>query len=147
MAEAENEQNEQKNEEKIEEVNPLEEKFDKYNKYEKTEEEVKEEKEEIERVFLTISIIGAIIGFIIPLIMWGLKKEEFSSYTKKYLTDVLNFELFILILSVILMFVPVLGYFLHILLFIFNLIVVIKAYPASQEEKPYSFPIKVKFVK
>lgn len=147
MAETGNEQNEQKNEEKVEEVNPLEEKFDKYNNCEKTTEEIKEEKEEIERVFLTVSIIGAIIGFIIPLVMWGIKKEEFSPYAKKYLTDVLNFELFMLILSVILMFVPIFGYFLHILLFVFNLIVVIRAYPASQEEKPYSFPIKVKFIK
>ena len=99
-----------------------------------------------EKVFLTVSSLGAIFGFIIPLIIWALKKDNFSDYTKNFLTDILNFELILLIISLILMFIPFLG-LLSIVLFVFNLIIALRAFSAAQTKTEYSFPIKYRLIK
>jgi len=99
-----------------------------------------------EKVFLTVSSLGAIVGFVIPLIMWALKKDDFSDYTKNFLVDILNFELILLIISVILYFIPILGWLANAGLFIFNLIVVLKAFSAAQNRAEYKFPIDYKIL-
>ena len=100
-----------------------------------------------EKVFLTVSSLGAIVGFIIPLIMWVLKKEDFSDYTKGFLVDILNFELILFIIGFILTFIPVLGWLANAGIFIFNLIVVLQAFSATQSRTAYSFPIKYQLIK
>ena len=99
-----------------------------------------------EKVFLTVSSLGAIVGFVIPLIMWALKKEEFSDYTRKFLVGILNFELVLLIISLILTFIPVLGWLVNVGVFIFNLIVVLRAFSATQSRAEYSFPISYQII-
>ena len=100
-----------------------------------------------EQSFMTIAGLGAIIGFIVPLIMWIMQKKDFSNYAKKYLLDILNFEIFMFILVFAVSFVPFFRHLIYTCLFIFNLIVALRAFSASREKKEYSFPIKVKFVK
>ncbi len=103
--------------------------------------------EKEEKLFTAISSVGAIFGFIIPLIMWVLKKTDYSDYTKKFLLNVLNFELLVLIISIVLGLIPILGWIMYVGLFIFNLVVALRAFSASREQKEYEFPIKVQFVK
>lgn len=100
-----------------------------------------------EKVFLTLSAIGGIFGFIIPLIMWVLKKDEFSDYTKTFLTDILNFEIVLLIICIALTFVPVIGWLANMGLWLFNLIIMLRLLSASQEQKEYSLPIKYQIIK
>ncbi|MCR5265564.1 MAG: DUF4870 domain-containing protein [Cyanobacteria bacterium RUI128] len=100
-----------------------------------------------EKLFVTLSAIGAIFGFVLPLVLWILKREEFSEYTKQFLKDVLNFELVLLIISMVLCFIPVLGWIANMALFVVNLIVVLRVFVAAQEQKEYSFPIKYQFIK
>ncbi len=112
-----------------------------------------------EKLFLTVATLGAIFGFVIPLIMWILKKENFSEYAKKLLLDLLNFELIMLIITLLLFFilplcesVPILklaivNNLVRTCLFIFNLVVVLRVYSASQEQKEYSFPINIQLIK
>ena len=95
-----------------------------------------------EKLFLTVSSLGAIFGFIIPLIMWAFKKDTFSDYTKNFLKDILNFELIMFIICLILMSVPFLRWLGNSVLFVFNLIVVLRALSAAQNNAEYSFPIK-----
>ena len=99
-----------------------------------------------EKVFLTVSSLGAIFGFIIPLIMWAFKKDDFSDYTKRFLTDILNFELILFIAVLILTFIPLLGWLVNTVIFIFNLIVVLKAFSAVQKKEEYSFPFNYKLI-
>ncbi|MBQ3311303.1 DUF4870 domain-containing protein [bacterium] len=100
-----------------------------------------------EKTFLAIASLGAIVGFVLPLIMWALKKEEFSEYTKTFLLDVLNFEFVLFIISIVLVLIPILGWLVNLGLFVFNLLVALNAFSAVQEQKEYSFPIKYQLVK
>ena len=100
-----------------------------------------------EKVFLTVSSLGAIVGFVIPLIMWALKKDDFSDYTKRFLVDILNFELILFIIGIILSLIPILGWLVNVGVFIFNLIVALKAFSATQTRAEYSFPIKYQLIK
>ena len=99
-----------------------------------------------ENGFLAIASLGAIIGFVIPLIMWALKKDSFSDYTKIFLTDLLNFELVLFIINIVLYMIPFLGWLLGMLVFIVNLIVALRCYSATKVRAEYSFPINVKLI-
>lgn len=100
-----------------------------------------------EKLLIALSGLGAILGFVLPLVAYVLKKDSFSEYTKKYLTDVLNFEIIILIISIILAFIPILGWIASLGLCLFNLIVVLRAFIAAQEGKEYDFVIKYQIIK
>ena len=100
-----------------------------------------------EKTFLIVASLGAIAGFILPLIMWVLKKEEFSDYTKKFLADILNFELLLLIISIGLGFVPFIRWLAAPILFILNLVVVLRCFSAIRERKEYNFPLYIQLVK
>ncbi len=100
-----------------------------------------------EKTFLVVSSLGAIAGFILPLIMWILKKEEFSDYTKKFLADMLNFELLLLIISIGLTLVPFIRWIAGMVLFIVNLIVALRCFAAVRERKEYNFPLYIQLIK
>ncbi len=102
-----------------------------------------------EKTFLIIASLGAIAGFILPLIMWALKKGEFSDYTKKTLADILNFELILLIISVGISVLPI-AFFRWILpsvVFIINLVIALRCFAAVKEGKEFIFPINVQLLK
>ena len=102
-----------------------------------------------EKTFLYVSSLCAITGFIIPLIMWVLKKNEFSDYTKKILTDILNFELilFIIGIAITLLPIPFFRWILPTVVFIINLIVALRCFAAVREVKEFEFPINVQILK
>ena len=100
-----------------------------------------------EKMFLTIASLGAIAGFIIPLIMWAMKKDNFSEYTNTFLLKLLNFELVIFIVCVLFCWIPILGWILSLFIFIWNLIISLNAFSATQSQKEYKFPIALQLVK
>ena len=100
-----------------------------------------------EKTFLTIASLGAIVGIVLPLIMWALKKDSFSEYTKNFLASVVNFELVMLIICIGIGLIPFARNIVSLVIFIFNLIVALKAFSAVQEKKEYAFPINVQIIK
>ncbi|MBR7158766.1 MAG: DUF4870 domain-containing protein [Alphaproteobacteria bacterium] len=102
--------------------------------------EIKEVNPE-EKNLLTACTLGSIIGFIVPLVIWILKKDTVSVYARKFMTSMLNFELTILIFWFVAGLIPLLGGLLMSVLFIFNLIICIIAFNAASNHKEYKFPI------
>ncbi len=100
-----------------------------------------------EAKLLMISTLGAILGFIIPLIVWVIKKEKVSVYSRNFMTSIVNFELTIFIFSFIAGLIPFLGSLLISILFIFNLIISIIAFNSASNHKEYKFPISFNFLK
>ena len=100
-----------------------------------------------EKNFLKISTIGAIIGFIIPLVMWALKKDDFSDYAKDFLKKTLNFELFLFIIGFLFCWIPLLGWLFGMFLFITNLIISLNAFSAVQDNREYDYPVRLQLVK
>ena len=99
-----------------------------------------------ESSILAMASLGAIFYFPIPLIMWLLKKDTFSDYTKNFLTDLLNFEIVVGIISIVLTFVPYFSLIASPIVFFVNLIISIRCYTATKERAPYSFPVNVKLI-
>ena len=98
-----------------------------------------------EQGFMAIASLGAIFGIVIPLIMWVLKKDNFSEYTKNFLTDIVNFELILTIIGIVSGFIPV-GFIIAPIVWIVNLVIVLRCYSASKVFQPYSFPFNVKII-
>jgi hypothetical protein len=92
--------------------------------------------------------LGTLIGgFIVPLVIYLVKKEE-SEFVKDHARESLNFQISVLIYiiaSVILAFVLI-GFFLMFALGIFNLIVLILASVKASEGKLYRYPLCIRFV-
>ena len=100
-----------------------------------------------EKMFIALAGIGSIFGFILPLVAWLLKKDSFSAYSKKFILDMLNFELVLFIAFFVLSFIPILGWLVNLGLMIFNIVVIIRAYSAAQEQKEYNLPFKYQLIK
>ncbi|MGF1564088.1 MAG: DUF4870 domain-containing protein [Flavobacteriales bacterium] len=86
-------------------------------------------------------------GFIVPLIVWLVKKDE-SAYVARHAKESLNFQISLIIYfvaSAILMFIVV-GVFLIFALSIFSLIVVILATVAASQGKDYQYPLCIRFI-
>ena len=79
--------------------------------------------------------------------MWALKKDEFSDYTKKFLVDILNFELVLLIANILLALVPVVRWFAGAVIFVINLVIALRCFSATKDQKEYSFPINISLIK
>ncbi len=100
-----------------------------------------------EKNLLSLATLGAIVGFIIPLIVWAWKKDEVSAYGRRFLTATVNFELTMLIVYFIAGLIPLLNGLLVSVIFIFNLVVCIIAFSAASNHKEYKFPISFNLLK
>ena len=102
-----------------------------------------------EKNLALLSHIGTLFGgFIVPLIVWLVKKEE-SAYVARHAKESLNFQISLIIYfvaSAILMFIVV-GIFLIFALSIFSLIVVVLATVAASQGKDYEYPLCIRFIK
>lgn len=91
---------------------------------------------------------GIFLGFIVPLIVWLLKKDE-SPYLGRQSLEALNFQITILIgyvISFILTFVliGILGYF---VLFIGNVVFCIIAAVKTSNGEEYKYPMTLRLIK
>lgn len=108
---------------------------------------------EEEKPIVLTAVLGSLIGFIPPFIAYILKNDTLSDGAKKYIKDVLNFELVILCIAaglVLLNLIPILGTLLCALLTpalaLFNMIVIITATLAAADKKEFRYPFSHKFV-
>ena len=101
-----------------------------------------------------VTLSGIILGLLVPLIVWAINKDKMQLEAKKYLTNLVNFELtlFVTGLALILInIIPVLGQIIYILggtlICIINLIVLIIAVVKVSGNCEYKFPLTYQFLK
>ena len=101
-----------------------------------------------EQGYMAIASLGAIFGIVIPLIMWILKKENFSEYTKNFLTDLLNFELIVTIIGFVVGLTPgvILSLSIGTVIWFVNLVIALRCYADTRARLPYSFPFNIRII-
>lgn len=101
-----------------------------------------------ERNLALLSHIGTWFGgFIVPLIIWLMKKEE-STFISEHARESLNFQISLLIYFVtamVLIFIIV-GFFLLLALGLFSVIATIMATVAASSGKPFRYPLCIRLV-
>lgn len=100
-----------------------------------------------EKGILALGTLGGLLGILIPLIVWAVKKETLSPYAKCILTGMVNFELTLLIVSILVSLIPVVGVIIGLILSVFNLVVVIMAFSASSKKNEFKYPMTYNFIK
>ncbi|MBE7704405.1 MAG: DUF4870 domain-containing protein [Cyanobacteria bacterium SIG29] len=105
-------------------------------------------------ILVLTTLSCAILGFIVPLIVWFLNKDNTEFVGKKYLTDLLNFELTLFIIGLILTVinvVPLLGQLISglgcLIVMIANIIIVIMATIKLTKDEEYKFPMAMELIK
>ena len=86
-------------------------------------------------------------GFIVPLIVWLVKKDE-SAFVARHAKESLNFQISLIIYivaSAILMFVLI-GFLLVSVLGLFSLIVRILAAVSASQGQDYNYPLCIRFI-
>lgn len=103
-------------------------------------------------VLTTLSCL--ILGFIVPLIVWILNKDNPEYAGKKFLTDLLNFELTLFIAGVVLTLVnviPLLGQIVFVLgstiVWLANIVLIIVATIKVTKNEEYKFPFALELIK
>ncbi|HYV39958.1 MAG TPA: DUF4870 domain-containing protein [Gemmataceae bacterium] len=97
-------------------------------------------------------LVGGFIGFIVPLIIWLIKKDQ-SKFVDDQGKEALNFQLTILIGHVVLvpvMCIPVAGLIaipLHLALRVFSVVFGIIGGMAAQKGEVYRYPIALRMIK
>lgn len=87
-------------------------------------------------------------GFIVPLIVWLIKKEE-SEFITRHAKESLNFQISLLIYIVAssVLMIILIGVFLMFAVGIFAFITVILATVAASGGKDYKYPLNLRFIK
>lgn len=103
-------------------------------------------------VLTTISCI--IFSFIGPLVIWLTKKDELAVEVKDYITNLLNFELTLLLVGVavgVLGIIPILGFIIGAiavpLLMLINVILIIIATLKVTNNELFKFPFTINLIK
>lgn len=103
-----------------------------------------------EKVTLIITVLGAIFfGFLLPLIVWFVKRDSFSSYADSIAKGTLNFQLTIFIAEIIcglLSFVGI-GCILLPLVHIVNIVVLVMAAVAVNSWTDFKYPMTIPFIR
>ncbi|MDO7785724.1 DUF4870 domain-containing protein [Desulforamulus aquiferis] len=107
-----------------------------------------------ERTWAMFCHLGGFCGYfiplgniIVPLVLWLIKREEYP-FVNEHGKEALNFNISMLIyaiVSAVLAFVLV-GFLLIGILFIFHIVVIIKATMAANKGDYYSYPLTIRFL-
>lgn len=103
-------------------------------------------------VLTTLSCL--LLGFIVPLIVWILNKDNTEFVGKKFLTDLLNFELTLFLAGIVLTVInviPLLGQIVFVLgsviVWIANIVVIFMAISKLVKNVEYKFPFALELLK
>ena len=100
-------------------------------------------------VLLTL-ILSIIVGFLAPLIIWALKKNEMNDYSRNVVRKLLNFELTLACIGLIFL-IPIIGQLLAIvgapIVWILNIVYCILAVIKISNFEDVNFPISFNFIK
>lgn len=95
-------------------------------------------------IIMVVTLLSIILGLIPSLIYWIISKDSLEEDLKKYLVNLLNFELTLSILGLIFLavFAPLTG-----LLSFINLIFLIIATLKISKDQHYKFPMTIELIK
>ena len=110
--------------------------------------------EKDKNLLLLTTLSCLILGFIVPLIMWILNKDNADFGGKKYLTNLLNFELTLFIACIVLTLlnvIPLLGQIVFglgsFIIWIANIVLIIVATIKLTKNEEYKFPFTLELIK
>lgn len=101
-----------------------------------------------EKNIALLAHLGTLIGgFIVPLVIYLVKKDE-STFITENAKESLNFQISLLIYFIVsgFLFLIFIGFFLMLALGLFSFIVLILAAIASSEGKIYRYPLCIRFI-
>ena len=109
--------------------------------------------EQKDKVYVGIALLGAVLGFIPPLIIYLSYKDQLSPGAVYHIKKMLNFQILILCFAAflfVLNIVPIFGALICALacpfLLVFNLIVSVIASVRAFDFKPFNYPINHDFI-
>ena len=109
---------------------------------------------ENKNILVLTTLSSLFLGFIVPLVLWLTIKENFEENQKTYLTNLLNFELTMLIGFVILTainVIPILGQIVCFLggglLWLLNIIILVIATIKLTKDEEHKFPFALELIK
>ena len=93
-------------------------------------------------------LLSIFVGFIAPLIIWLLKKDE-SSFVDRHGKEALNFQISVAIYCLISTFltIVIIGIFLLIAVLILNFVFIIVAAVKANKGEEYSYPLSIRLVR
>ncbi len=93
-------------------------------------------------------ILTLVAGFIAPLVIYLVKKDE-SPYVREHAKESLNFQITMIILSIVsgILIIVLVGLLLLWLIWLADLILVIVATIKASENKMYRYPFNIRLVK
>lgn len=108
---------------------------------------------ESEKVSVLIALLGSIVGFIPPLVIYLLKKDTLSQAANFHVRGMLNFQILMLCIYAVLFvinIIPILGTLICAVLFpfvfLFNLVVVVIATVKAFDYKSFKYPVYHEFI-
>ena len=95
-----------------------------------------------------VHLIGLFFSFVGPLVVYLMYKDRANDFVKTNIISSLNFQITVLIASVICLFIPILGWFILLpIVTLANLIFCILATIESSNDRKYKYPVTIEFVK
>lgn len=93
-------------------------------------------------------ILTLVAGFIAPLVIYLVKKDE-SAYVREHAKESLNFQITMIILSIIsgILVILLIGILLLWLIWLADLVLVIVATIKASENKMYRYPFNIRLIK
>ena len=108
---------------------------------------------ENEKLYVGIALLGSVIGFIPPLVIYLFYKDKLSQGAVFHIRGMLNFQILMLCFAAflfVLNIIPILGTLICAIacpfVFLFNLIVVVIASVKAFDFKPFNYPINHDFI-
>lgn len=94
---------------------------------------------------LLAHVLGLIVWFIAPLVIYLVKKDE-SRYVAEHAKEALNFQITMTIIAIV-MFISIIGIFLLWILGIVCTVLIIVATIKASEGKMYRYPFTIRLIK
>lgn len=95
-----------------------------------------------------VHLSGLLFSIAGPLILYLMYKDKADSFVKSHIVEALNFQLTILLATIFSILIPIIGWFIFLpIISICNLIFCIIASIESSNDRKYSYPIKINFIK
>lgn len=95
-----------------------------------------------------VHLLGLFFSFVGPLIVYLMYKDKANDFVRTNIINSLNFQITILVASVICIFIPILGWFILLpIVTLANLIFCILATIESSNDRKYKYPVTIEFVK
>ena len=110
---------------------------------------------EKDKNILVLTAVSCIfLGFVVPLIIWLVNKDNMGEGAKNYLTHLLNFQLTLLIAGIILLavnIIPILGQLISFIgcpiLWLANIVLMIIVAVKLSNNEQYKLPLTIELIK